>query len=51
MKLVCRWHFEGSALAGTFHSEPLRFDLELALDSDEDPEAIATPIRVAHNSC
>ena len=51
MKLVCRWHFEGSALAGTFRSEPMRFALELSVDSEGDPGELATAIRVAHASC
>ena len=38
-------------VARAFHSEPMQFDLELAIDSDEDPEAIATAIHVAHASC
>lgn len=51
MRLVSRFHFEGSALAATFHGSPREFDLELSIDSDADPKDIATAIRVAHNSC
>lgn len=48
---VFRWHFEGSALKGTYRSEPRAFDLELTIDSSESPEKVAEMIRVAHNSC
>ncbi len=45
------FHIEGSVLKGTLKSACTGFDVELAVESDEDPAKLAKMIEVAHNSC
>lgn len=45
------YHMEGSALKGTLNGTCEGFDIDLAIESDEDQEKLAKLVKVAHQSC
>jgi hypothetical protein len=51
MSVTTRWHIEGSIIAGTVRSQPLEFDLHIAVESPEPAEKVATMLRVAEQTC
>jgi organic hydroperoxide reductase OsmC/OhrA len=49
--VTAHFHEQGSVLAGTAEGRCRGFEIEISIDSDEDPQKIAELIRLAHQMC
>ena len=49
--MTAHFHEQGSVLAGTAEGRCEGFEVEVSIDSEEEPEKIAELIRLAHRMC
>lgn len=51
VKVTSSFYKEGSVLKGTMAAGCPGFDLEVAIESEEEPAQVAELLRIAHDSC